>query len=71
MAVFKVEWNTGYPVMSNIYMRNKKLPLIAKGLLSQMLSLPKDLDYTLAGLSHNREKSTLSVKRFENWNIDP
>ena len=38
-------------------MRNKELTLKAKGLLSQMLSLPEDWDYTLAGLSHiNREK---------------
>lgn len=43
--------------MSNHHLRNKELSLKAKGLLSQMLSLPEDWDYTLAGLSHiNREK---------------
>ena len=43
--------------MSNHHLRNKELTLKAKGLLSQMLSLPEDWDYTLAGLSHiNREK---------------
>ena len=57
MAVFRVERNTGYTVMSNHHLRNKELTLKAKGLLSQMLSLPEDWDYTLAGLSRiNREK---------------
>ncbi|WP_200821429.1 helix-turn-helix domain-containing protein, partial [Clostridioides difficile] len=47
----------GYTVMSNHHLRNKELSLKAKGLLSQMLSLPEDWDYTLAGLSFiNREK---------------
>ena len=57
MAVFRVEKNRGYTVMSNHHLRNKDLSLKAKGLLSQMLSLPEDWDYTLAGLSYiNREK---------------
>ena len=57
MPVFRVERNTGYTVMSNHHLRNKELTLKAKGLLSQMLSLPEDWDYTLAGLSYiNREK---------------
>jgi len=57
MAVFRVERNRGYTVMSNHHLRNKELSLKAKGLLSQMLSLPEDWDYTLAGLSQiNREK---------------
>ena len=43
--------------MSNHHLRNKELSLKAKGLLSQMLSLPEDWDYPLAGLSYiNREK---------------
>ncbi len=57
MAVFRVERNKGYTVMSNHHLRNKDLTLKAKGLLSQMLSLPEDWDYTLVGLSRiNREK---------------
>ena len=57
MAVFRVERNKGYTVMSNHHLRNKDLSLKAKGLLSQMLSLPEDWDYTLKGLSLiNREK---------------
>ena len=56
MAVFRVERNSGYTVMSNHHLRNKELTLKAKGLLSQMLSLPEDWDYTFAGLSYiNRE----------------
>ena len=47
MAVFRVEKNKGYTVMSNHHLRNKALSLKAKGLLSQMLSLPEDWDYTL------------------------
>ena len=57
MAVFRVEKNKGYTVMSNHHLRNKELTLKAKGLLSQMLSLPENWDYTPAGLSHiKREK---------------
>lgn len=37
MAVFRVERNKGYTVMSNHHLRNKDLSLKAKGLLSQML----------------------------------
>ena len=46
MAVFRVERNSGYTVMSNHHLRNKELTLKAKGLLSQMLSLPEDWDYS-------------------------
>lgn len=57
MSVFRVERNKGYTVMSNHHLRNKELSLKAKGLLSQMLSLPENWDFTLAGLAHiNREK---------------
>lgn len=51
MAVFRVEKKRGYTVMSNHHLRNKDLSLKAKGLLSQMLSLPEDWDFTLKGLS--------------------
>ena len=56
MAVFRVERTRDYTVMSNHHLKNKDLSLKAKGLLSQMLSLPENWDYTLAGLSAiNRE----------------
>ena len=57
MAIFRVEKSKNYTVMSNCHLRDKRLTLKAKGLLSQMLSLPDDWDYTLKGLSFiNREK---------------
>jgi hypothetical protein len=56
VAVFRIEKTKDYTVMSNHHLRNKALSLKAKGLLSQMLSLPEDWDYTLKGLSFiNRE----------------
>lgn len=56
MAVFRVEKTKDFTVMSNHHLRDKRLTLKAKGLLSQMLSLPEDWDYTLAGLAYiNRE----------------
>ena len=51
MAVFRVERTHNYTVMSNYHRRDRNLSLKAKGLLSQMLSLPEDWDYTLAGLA--------------------
>lgn len=51
MAVFRVEKTKDYTVMSNHHLRNTKLSLKAKGLMSLMLSLPEDWDYTLKGLS--------------------
>lgn len=45
MAVFRVERNHNYTVMSNYHLRDKNLSLKAKGLLSQILSLPEDWDY--------------------------
>lgn len=51
MAVFRVERTQNYTVMSNYHLRDKGISLKAKGLLSQMLSLPEDWDYTLTGLA--------------------
>lgn len=50
MSVFKIEKNDNYTVMSNYHLRDKNLSYKAKGLLSFMLSLPEDWDYSLAGL---------------------
>ena len=69
MAVFRVERNRGYTVMSNHHLRNRGLTLKAKGLLSQMLSLPDNWDYTLAGLSHiNRE--SIDAIRTAVWELE-
>lgn len=52
MAVFRIEKTKDYTVMANHHLRNRALSLKAKGLLSLMLSLPDDWDYTTKGLSH-------------------
>ena len=51
MAVFRVERTQNYTVMSNYHLRDKTISFKAKGLLSLMLSLPEDWDYTLVGLA--------------------
>lgn len=62
MSVFRVNKNNNYTVMSNYHLKEKKLSLKAKGLLSQMLSLPDTWDYSIAGLvAINKEEET-SIK---------
>lgn len=51
MAVFRVEKTKDFTVMSNYHLRDVELSLKAKGLLSLMLSLPEDWDYTTKGLA--------------------
>ena len=51
MAVFRIEKTRDYTVMSNYHLRDRSLSLKAKGLLSLMLSLPEDWDYTMKGLA--------------------
>lgn len=47
MSVFRIEKTKDFTVISNYYLQDKKLNLKAKGLLSYMLSLPDDWDYSL------------------------
>ena len=63
MAVFRVEKNSSYTVMSNHHLRNRALSLKAKGLLSQMLSLPEDWDYTLQGLARINRESIDAIRQ--------
>ena len=51
MAVFRIDKTHDYTVMSNHHFRNTSLSLKAKGLLSLMLSLPENWDYTMKGLA--------------------
>lgn len=51
MSTFRVNKNVNYTVMSNHHLQDKRLSLKAKGLLSYMLSLPDDWDYSLKGLT--------------------
>jgi hypothetical protein len=62
MAVFRVEKTRDFTVMSNHHLRNQAMSLKAKGLLSLMLSLPEDWDYTLAGLAHICREGLSSIR---------
>jgi len=62
MAVFRIEKTKGYTVMSNQHLRNKDLSLKAKGLLSQILSLSENWDYTLKGLSYINRESVDAIR---------
>ena len=48
---FRVEKNENYTVMANYHLQDRRLSLKAIGLLSKMLSLPADWDYTISGLA--------------------
>ena len=70
MAVFRVEKTKDFTVMCNHHLRNVKLSLKAKGLLSLMLSLPEDWDYTTKGLAcickDGVDSITSALKELEN-----
>ena len=69
MAVFRVEKTKDFTIMCNHHLRNTELPLKAKGLLSLMLSLPEDWDYTLAGLSLINKESIDAI-RTSIWELE-
>ena len=60
--VFKIEKNQNYTVMSNHHLRDKNLSLKAKGLLSFMLSLPEDWDYSISGLVSICKEEETAIK---------
>ncbi len=62
MSVFKIEKNSNYTVMSNYHLRDRDLSYKAKGLLSFMLSLPEDWDYSLAGLCSISKESRDGIR---------
>ena len=51
MAVFRIEKTRDYTVMSNYHLKDRTLTLKSKGLLSMMLSLPDEWNYTTRGLA--------------------
>ena len=51
MSVMRVHKNSNFTVMSNYHFKEKKMSLKAKGLLSLMLSLPEEWDYSVSGLA--------------------
>lgn len=62
MSVFRINKTNNYTVMSNHHLRNKNLSLKAKGLLSIMLSLPSDWDYSIAGLCSITREGKVAIK---------
>ena len=60
--IFRVNKTSDYVVMSNRHFREKQMSLKAKGLLSEMLSLPDDWDYSIAGLAAINKESVTSIK---------
>ena len=52
MELFEIEQLKGYTITPNFHQRDRTITLKAKGLLSQMFSLPSDWDYTLKGLAY-------------------
>ena len=62
MAVIRVQKTENYTVMSNHHLRNMQLSLKAKGLVSLMLSLPPEWDYSVAGLVSICKESHTSVR---------
>ena len=62
MAIIRVKKTNDYTVMSNYHFKDKKLSLKAKGLLSLMLSLPDNWDYTIAGLVSICKENETAIK---------
>lgn len=62
MPVFRINKTKNYTVMSNEHLKNKKLSLKAKGLLSVMLSLPDEWDYSINGLVKICKENETSIK---------
>lgn len=62
MAKFQIKKTKNYTTMSNFHFKDKKLSLKAKGLLSQMLSLPDDWDYTLKGLAKINQEGIEAIR---------
>lgn len=62
MAVIRVNKTEDYTVMSNNHLREKEMSLKAKGLLSLMLSLPDNWDYSISGLVAICKESEKAVK---------
>lgn len=62
MGVFRVYKTKNYTTISNYHLKEKNMSLKAKGLLSVMLSLPEDWDYSIAGLVSISKENETSIK---------
>lgn len=71
MSVIRVHKTANFTVMSNYHFKEKKMSLKAKGMLSLMLSLPEDWDYTVAGLvtlsSDGKDSVNSALKELEKF----
>lgn len=62
MSVFRIEKTKDYTVMANHHLKNRNLSLKAEGLLTLMLSLPEEWDYSLGGLSHISKEGVDAIR---------
>ena len=62
MSVVRINKTNNYTVMSNYHLRDRELSLKAKGLLSVMLSLPDDWDYSISGLADICKENETVIK---------
>ena len=62
MPIYKSEKNGDYTIMSNVHLRDERLSLKAKGLLSYMLSLPDDWKFSTRGLISNCREGADAVR---------
>ena len=69
MAVFRIEKTRDYTVMSNHHLRNAGLSLKSKGLLSMMLSLPEDWNYTTRGLVKISARKGMDSDEYQDYDL--
>ena len=62
MATFRVNKTSDYTVISNYHLREKGMSLKAKGLLTLMLSLPENWDYSISGLASICAENETAIK---------
>ncbi len=62
MATFRVNKTSDYTVISNYHLREKEMSLKAKGLLTLMLSLPGNWDYSISGLASICAENETAIK---------
>ena len=62
MAIFRVNKNKNYTVMSNYHLKDANMSFKAKGLLSMMLSLPDDWDYSIKGIVSISKENKTSIQ---------
>ena len=62
MAIFRVNKNKNYTVMSNYHLKDANMSFKAKGMLSMMLSLPDDWDYSIKGIASISKENEKAIK---------